>query len=159
MSIKGSQITIKLIYFIQQLVARNTDIQNIMYDVFRVAMTNRWIRSDIQYFGVALIRDTKSCGEESIFWSNPTILFKWTFCVPSLQWRHNGRDGVSNHQPYDCLLKRSFGRRSKKTSKLRVTGLRAVTAEFPALMASNAENVSILWRHHGCDRVSSGPSW
>ena len=44
------------------------------------------------------------------------------------------------------------GLRSKKTSKLRVTGLRAgnspVTGEFPAQMASNAENVSILWRHH-----------
>ena len=24
----------------------------------------------------------------------------------SLQWRHNGRDGVSNHQPHDCLLNR-----------------------------------------------------
>ena len=22
----------------------------------------------------------------------------------SLQWRHNGRDGVSNHQPHHCLL-------------------------------------------------------
>ena len=22
----------------------------------------------------------------------------------TLQWRHNGRDGVSNHQPHDCLL-------------------------------------------------------
>ena len=26
----------------------------------------------------------------------------------SLQWRHNDRDGVSNHQPYDCLLNRLF---------------------------------------------------
>ena len=25
-----------------------------------------------------------------------------------LQWRHNGRDGVSNHQPHDCLLNRLF---------------------------------------------------
>ena len=41
----------------------------------------------------------------------------------SLRWRHNGRDGVSNHQPYDCLLNRLFGHRSKKTSKLRATGL------------------------------------
>ena len=41
----------------------------------------------------------------------------------SLQWRHNACDGVSNHQPHDCLLKRLFKRRSKKTSKLRVTGL------------------------------------
>ena len=40
-----------------------------------------------------------------------------------LQWRHNGRDSVSNHQPHDCLLNRLFRRRSKKTSKLRVTGL------------------------------------
>ena len=24
----------------------------------------------------------------------------------TLQWRHNGRDGVSNHQPHDCLFNR-----------------------------------------------------
>ena len=41
----------------------------------------------------------------------------------SLPWRRNGRDSVSNHQPHDCLLNRLFRRRSKKTSKLRVTGL------------------------------------
>ena len=68
-----------------------------------------------------------------------------------LQWRHNGRDGVSNHQPHDCLLNRLFGRRSN-ISKLRVTGLCVWnwpgTGEFPAQMASNAENVSIWWRHH-----------
>ena len=32
----------------------------------------------------------------------------------SLRWRHNGRDGVSNHQPHDFLLNRLFRRRSKK---------------------------------------------
>ena len=47
--------------------------------------------------------------------------FRSTYTV--LQWRHNGHDGVSNHQPHQCLLNRLFGRRSKKTSKLRVTGL------------------------------------
>ena len=41
----------------------------------------------------------------------------------TLRWRHNGLDSVPNHQPHDCLLKRLFGRRSKKTSKLIVTGL------------------------------------
>ena len=41
----------------------------------------------------------------------------------SLQWRHNGHDGVSNYLPHDCLLNHLFRRRSKKTSKLRVTGL------------------------------------
>ena len=72
----------------------------------------------------------------------------------SLEWCHNGRDGVSNHQPHDCLLNRLFVRRSKKISKLRVTGLCAGkspgTSELPAQMASNAENVSIWWRHHVC---------
>ena len=70
----------------------------------------------------------------------------------SLQWRHTERNCVSNHQPHDCLLNRSFRRRSKKTWKLRVTGLCAgnspVTGEFPAQISSNAENVSIWWRHH-----------
>ena len=46
-----------------------------------------------------------------------------------------------------------FRRTSKKTSKIRVTGLcegnSPGTGEFPAQMASNAENVSIWWRHHG----------
>ena len=58
----------------------------------------------------------------------------------------------SNHQPHHCLLSRLFGHRSKKTSKLRVTGHCAGnspgTGEFPAQMASNAENISIWWRHH-----------
>ena len=40
----------------------------------------------------------------------------------TLQWRLNGGDSVSNHQPHDCLLNRLFRRRSKKTSKLRVIG-------------------------------------
>ena len=70
----------------------------------------------------------------------------------SLQWRYNERDGVSNYQPHDCLFNRLFRRRWKKTSKLRVTGLCAgnspMTGEFPAQKASNAENVSIWWRHH-----------
>ena len=70
----------------------------------------------------------------------------------TVQWRHDEHDGVSNHQPHDCLLNRLIGHRSKKTSKFRVTGLcvgnSPVTGEFPAQMASNAENVSIWWRHH-----------
>ena len=70
----------------------------------------------------------------------------------TLRWRHNGSDGVSNYQPHDCLLNRVFRRRSKKASKLRVTGLCAgnspVPGEFPTQMASNAENVPIWWRHH-----------
>ena len=70
----------------------------------------------------------------------------------SLQWRHNERDSVSNHQAHDCLLNCLLRHTSKKPSKLRVTGLCAEnspgTGEFPAQKASNAENVSIWWRHH-----------
>ena len=48
----------------------------------------------------------------------------------------------------------------KKTSKLRVTGLCAGNSpgagEFPAQMASSAENVSIWWRHHELLRYAPG---
>ena len=81
------------------------------------------------------------------FCSGLNMLILWT-----LEWRHNGCDGVWNDQPYECLLNRLFRPRSKKTSNLRVTGLcegnSLVTGEFPAQRASNAENVSIWWRHH-----------
>ena len=44
------------------------------------------------------------------------------------------------------------GADQRKHQKLRVTGLcmgnSPETGEFPAQMASNAENVSIWWRHH-----------
>ena len=51
-------------------------------------------------------------------------------------------------RPHDCLLNRLFKRKSKKTSKLHVTGLcegnSPVTGEFAPQRASNAENVSYL---------------
>ena len=66
----------------------------------------------------------------------------------SLHWRHNDHDCVSNHQPHGCLLNRLLRRRSKKTSKLRVTGLFTGAGEFPAQRASYAKNVSVSCRHH-----------
>ena len=53
------------------------------------------------------------------------LIKSWPLSSPSitLQWRHNDHDGVSNRQPHGCLLNRLFRRRSKKISKLRVTGL------------------------------------
>ena len=63
----------------------------------------------------------------------------------SYHWRHNGHDSVSNLQHHDCLL-RLLRLRSKKVSKLRVTGLCAgnspETSEFPAQRASSAEMFS-----------------
>ena len=83
-----------------------------------------------------------------------------------LHWRHNDHGGVSNHQPHVCLLNRAFRRRSNKMSKLRVTGLCAGnspgTGEFPAQMTSNAEYVSIGWRHNVSVSLlptDSSPHW
>ena len=80
----------------------------------------------------------------------------------SLQWHHNGHNSGSNHQPQDCLLNRLFRRRSKKTLKLRVTGLYVGnspgTGEVPAQMASNAEKVSIWWHHHECWAINRDTS-
>ena len=54
----------------------------------------------------------------------------------TLQWRDSERYEVSSHRHLDCLLSRLFMRRSKKTPKLRVTGLcegnSPMTGEFPA---------------------------
>ena len=84
--------------------------------------------------------------QQKRYWLRGT---SWSF---SLQWRHNGLNVVSNHQPHHRLLSCLFGRWSKKTSKLRVTGLCAGnspgTGEFPVQIASNAENVSIWLRHY-----------
>ena len=54
-----------------------------------------------------------------------------------LRWRHNGRDGVSNHQPHDCLHSRVFRRRSKAM----------LHQSSASQKVSNAENVSIQWCH------------
>ena len=83
-------------------------------------------------------------GRDDLSLTACTHMNKW---IPLL-WRHNERDSVSNHQRLYCLLKRLFRRRSKVTSKLRVTGLCAWNSPGTAQKASNAENVSIWWRHH-----------
>ena len=82
----------------------------------------------------------------------PITIVHGTRHIAPLQWRHNGRVCVSNHQPHDCLLNCLFRRRSKKTSKLRVTGLCAgyslIAGELSVQISSNVENDSIWWRHH-----------
>ena len=55
----------------------------------------------------------------------------WPKWLPTSRWHHNGLDGVLNHQPHDCLLNRLFRRRSKRTSKLHVTGLCAGNSPWP----------------------------
>ena len=112
-----------------------------------IATTNSWLLTQAHVF----LPLCATNHQMSYSWIR---LINWlNYKVTSLQWCHNDRDGVSNHQPHDCLPKRLFKRRSKKTSKLRVTGPcegnSPVTGEFPAQMANNAEIVSIWWCHHG----------
>ena len=83
-------------------------------------------------------------------WHSPSNSYRCmkTISPLGLRWRHIGRDGVSNQQSHDCLLKRIFRRRSKDKSKLCVIGLCAgnsqVTGEFPAQSASNAQKYFLL---------------
>ena len=66
-----------------------------------------------------------------------------------LQWRYNEGDGVSSHRCLGYLLNRLFRRGSKKGLNFRHCEKNPpVTGGFPSQRASNAENVSILWRHH-----------
>ena len=70
-------------------------------------------------------------------WGNRMITqSQWSSLERSLRWRHNERDGVSNHRRIHCLLNCWFRRTFKETSKLRVISLCAgnwpVTGEFPA---------------------------
>ena len=68
----------------------------------------------------------------------------------SLQWRHNGRDSASNHQPCECLLSRSIRRRSKRTSKLCVTGLCVVNSPGPG---NSPHKWPVTWKMFPLDDV------
>ena len=65
------------------------------------------------------------------YYTHTMLKFKFVNSCNSLYWRHNDHDGVSNHQPHGSLHNHLFGRRSKKTSKLRVTGLCAGNSPGP----------------------------
>ena len=70
-----------------------------------------WLGAEVPYLASATSNRTQMFCAGSVI--NPKIL----------QWRHHERDGVSNPRLLDCLYNRSFRRRSKKWSKLRVTVL------------------------------------
>ena len=88
-----------------------------------------------------------------------TGVFHYTWWDP-LKWRHNERDGVSNHRRFDCLPNRLFRHRSKKTSKFHVTSLcegnPPATVGFRSKRVNNVENSSIWWRHHASNDFSWG---
>ena len=91
---------------------------------------------DIYPYGVNLLTSIRFCVPSFIF--GPLVAkylaengVSGTFWKNSLHWCHNDHDGISNHQPHGCLLNHSFRCRSKKTSKLRFTGLCAGNSPGP----------------------------
>ena len=130
-------------------------IGHIVYNQGMRWCTKQWYQTPSVSRGHTFI-NTLSRRKTSRFIFRNSVLYlhiyarQWTGFT--LRWRHNGRDSVPNRQPRDCLHNRLFRRRSKKTPKLRVNGFcvgnSPGTGESPAQMASNAENVSIWWRHH-----------
>ena len=73
----------------------------------------------------------------SLYWINPEVsslargpsLYDCTSAwdaTLTLEWRHNGRDAVSNHQPHDCLLNRLLRRRRKHQSSAPLAFVRGI---------------------------------
>ena len=78
-------------------------LRKITYLIYQISLVELF--ADVQY-------------KETVWWLSWYSTIKCTS-----QWRHNERDGVSNHRCLHCFLNCWFRRRSKKTSKLRLTCL------------------------------------
>ena len=143
-------------------------------NVFSTRATGVWFHKSIGGRAMPQAKPTDFKKQHSIImaitlWSGQLLKATWLtdlpyfllsdlwirFCdAPILQWRHNDCGGISNHRHLDCLfiLNCLFRCRSKKTSKLQVTGLSEgnplMTDGFPSQRACNVEKVSIRWFYH-----------
>ena len=150
------------ISFVHQIHHRNIVVHPANATVIQTkVMEQLWFVQEVNGLGWGNDRNDSRVEKHFIYRSGNPDIGVLDKCLNPLQWRHNERDGVSNHLPHDCLLNGSFRRRSKKTPKLRVTGLctgnSPVTGEFPTQRVSNAANVSIWWPHHACWFLSLPP--
>ena len=126
-------------------------IKSLRFALFWINAVMRNPRGTIKYYRSAdILRRPIESRRGKILSSRGEIANRHEYT--SLQWRHNEHNGVSNHQPDDCLLNRLFRLTSKKpqtpASLALYVGNSPVTGEFATQMASNEENVSIWWRHH-----------
>ena len=101
------------------------------------------------YLSMASIIVHSSCWNVALY--STTEWLPWSVQIFILEWHYNEHDGVSNHQPHDCLLNRLFRRRSRK--KIKAPRHWPLCGEFTGdqwipRTNSSAENVSICWRHH-----------
>ena len=96
-------------------------------------IVTQWLNNAYMHRGTAL----------SLHWPESVMI--------TLHWRHNEPDGVSNHQPRDCLLNCLFRCRRKHQSSASLAFVRRIhrgPVDSPHKKASNAENISIWWRHN-----------
>ena len=81
-----------------------------------------------------------------------------TFHDVPLQWRHNDRHGVWNHQQFDGLLNYLFKLPSKKHQSPRyqpsVRGIHRWPVDFSHEGPANMGSVSLAWRHNGIGSAS-----
>ena len=125
-------------------------------DIIRPIFLRNWLR-------IRINSDCDGCRYQiDVYaWDYMGLVSGCMASVTPLQQRDNERNGVSNHRRLDCYLNRLFRRRPTKTSMFCVTGRcqgnSPVTGEFPAHRTSNAENVSIWWRHHAFEDRAPWP--
>ena len=117
------------------------------------------------YITVSRCRETYICIYMDL--KLPYYLADVSVAYVALRWRHNGRDWHLK-SPASRLFTQPFIQTQIKENIKALchwlcAGNSSGTGEFPARMASNAENVSIWWRHHGisqqhdhCDTQSRG---
>ena len=73
-----------------------------------------YIYIDIDYPHQYALQSAKQVKNKSMSGEDSSII-NYSIIQPyTLQWRHNERDGVSNHQPQDCLLNRLFTAHQRK---------------------------------------------
>ena len=82
--------------------------------------------------------------------SDPLWLYIFTISSLTSQWCHNERDGASKHRHLDCLFNILFMHQIKENIKASLAFWGEFTGDWWSAWqkASNAENVSLWWRHH-----------
>ena len=131
-----NEVWYRMIYFTNNITVVWTWIKNFNHARFYAAITHPWPNLKFVFLlslwvsGGSIWSVHPSFPALSIAIAGASEIYPWDMRKTS-RWRHNDHAGVSNHQPHGCLHNRLFRRRSKETSKFRVTGLCAGNSPGP----------------------------
>ena len=118
------------------------------------------LAQDCSNSGTLAMELLQYCAEPSIYPCDTGLCSNDT--ASSLLWRHTGCDGVSTSLTivYSPVYSGADQRKHQSSASLAfVRGVHRWPANSPAQMASNAENVSIWWRHHGYSHNIGHGAW